>query len=125
MYDFAQLYCHLVEVCKDPSRLHCSGDLLCPAVSTSTTFSISRKAFLSQKVESALAAVTQSKYLSLFEGFDGLDHLCGMDIGLNLGPNPFNYALWVDPERNTMNTIKHFSHELLGAPDTIGLHDFL
>ena len=88
-------------------------------------FSISPKAFPSQKVESAQATVTPSKCLSLFEGFDGLDHLCGMEIGLHLGPNPFNQALWVDPERNSMNAIKRFAHELLGAPDTIGLHDFL
>ena len=125
VYDFAQPHCHLVEVCKDPSGLHGSGDFLCPAVATSTTFSISPKAFPSQKVESAQATVTPSKCLSLFEGFDGLDHLCGMDIGLHLGPNPFNQALWVDPERNSMNAIKRFAHELLGAPDTIGLNDFL
>jgi len=125
VYDFTHLRCHLVEVCKNSSDLHGSGDLLCPAVATSTTFSISPKAFLSQKVESVQATVTPSKCLSLFEGFDGLDHLCGMDIGLHLGPNPFNHALWVDPERNSMNAIKRFAHELLGAPDTIGLHDFL
>jgi len=125
VYDFAQPHCHLVEVCKNSSDLHGSGDLLCPAVATSTTFSISPKAFLSQKVESVQATVTPSKCLSLFEGFDGLDHLCGMDIGLHLGPNPFNHTLWVDPERNSMNAIKRFAHELFGAPDTIGLHDFL
>ena len=125
MYDFAQPHCHLVEVCQYPSGLHGSGDFLCPAVATSTTFSISPKAFPSQKVESVQATVTPSKCLSLFEGFDGLDHLCGMEIWLHLGPNPFNQALWVDPERNSMNAIKRFAHELLGAPDTIGLHDFL
>ena len=125
MYDFTHLRCHHVEVWKISSNLHGSGDLLCSAVATSTTFFISPKAFPSQEVESAQATVTPSKCLSLFEGFDGLDHLCGMEIGLHLGPNPFNQALWVDPERNSMNAIKRFAHELLGAPDTIGLHDFL
>ena len=75
VYDFTYLHCHLFEVCKNSSELHDSGDFLCSAVATSTTFSIYPKAFPSQEVEVAQATVTPSKCLSLFEGFDGLDHL--------------------------------------------------
>ena len=48
VYDLTKLHCRLVEVCKDPSGLHGPGDLLCPAVATSPTFSISLNRFLSE-----------------------------------------------------------------------------
>ena len=69
--------------------------------------------------------MTPLKCLFLHDSLNGIDHLFGVDIRLHLVPNPHNYAFWVDPERNTMNAIKSFSHELLGASDTIGLHDLL